>query len=133
MGTRGYAARYTEAQVGSADPRQLLLLLFDGGLRFLRLAREALVAENATRFATNLSRAQAVIGELLATLDHARGGAIAGNLARLYEFMLMHLTEGNAQRSVRHVDEVIRLFDTIAGAYREVLTRPAPPADPAAA
>ncbi len=125
-----YAARYTEAQVGSADPKQLLLLLFDGGRRFLRLAREALAAGDTHRFATSLSRAQAIIGELLSTLDHARGGAIAANLARLDEFMLLHLTEGNAQRSVRHVDDVIRLFDTIAGAYREVLTRPSaePPA-----
>jgi flagellar protein FliS len=121
MDTQSYAGRYTQAQVTSVDQKQLLLLVFDGGLKFLGLAREALAAGDLVGFGTNLSRAQAIISELLSTLDHTAGGAIAADLTRLYEFMLLHLTDANAKRSVRHVDEVRRVFAIIAGAYREVL------------
>lgn len=118
--------RYTAAQVASVDRNRLLLLVFEGGLTFLGRARSALDAGDTLRFAEALSKSQAVIAELLGTLDHQQGGAIAKELARLYEFMLHHLTEANALRSVQHVDEVERVFGTIAGAYREILDRPQP-------
>jgi len=116
-----YARRYTEAQVASLDRHRLLLLVFDGGLTFLGRARDALAGGDLPSFAEALRRAQAVIGELLGTLDHAAGGPIAAQLARLYEFMLAHLTEANARSSVQHVDEVIRVYSIIAGAYRDIL------------
>jgi flagellar secretion chaperone FliS len=121
MDVQAYAQRYTAADVSVADRERLLLLVFEGGLKFLRLAREGLVAGDAVRFSGYLSRAQAIIAELASTLDHEAGGEIAGNLARLYEFMLFHLTEANARRSVRHMDEVIRVFGTIADAFQTVL------------
>lgn len=119
--------RYTEAQVSSVDRHRLLLLVFEGGQTFLGRARSALEEGDPMRFAEALSKSQAVIAELLGTLDHQQGGDIAKELARLYEFMLHHLTEANALRSVQHVDEVARVFGIIAGAYREILERPPVP------
>lgn len=119
-----YARRYTEAQVTSVDRERLLLLVFEGGLRFLHGARDRLVAGDLVGFAQQRSRAEAVISELHGTLDHAAGGDIARDLGRLYDFMLGHLTEANVQKSVKHVDEVLAVFGTIAGAYREILERP---------
>jgi flagellar protein FliS len=122
MDTRQYAERYQAAEVTVADPKRLLLLVFEGGTKFLRLTREALAAGDRVGFAENLRRAQGIVAELRGTLDHAAGGTIAADLERLYEFMLFHLTEANVQQSVRHVDEVIGVFGTIAGAYRTVLS-----------
>jgi len=118
-----YARRYTEAQVSSVDRHRLLLLVFDGGQAFLARAREALAAGDLERFAEQNGRAQAIITELLGSLDHAAGGEIAVQLARLYDFMLLHLTEANATRSVKHVDDVLRVYGIIAGAYRDILGR----------
>lgn len=117
--------RYTAAQVASVDRHRLLLLVFDGGLMFLGRARAALDAGDTLRFAEAISKSQAVIAELLGTLDHQQGGDIAKELARLYEFMQYHLTEANVLRSVQHVDDVERLLGVIAGAYREIIERPA--------
>lgn len=124
MLTQHYTRRYAEAQVASLDRHRLLLLVLDGGMSFLVRARDALAAGDLPRFAEALGRAQAVIAELLGTLDHAAGGAIATQLARLYEFMLAHLTEANARSSVRQVEEVIRVYRTIADAFHEI-ARPA--------
>src|SRR5262249_16280287 len=90
MQSQQYPKRYTQAQVTSVDRKQLLLLVLDGGLTFLRRARAALAAGNLNEYAENLRRAQAIISELLSTLDHEAGGQIATDLARLYEFMLFH-------------------------------------------
>lgn len=131
MNARQYATRYTQAQVTSVDPKRLLLLMYEGGTKFLRLAREGLVGGDLQKFGQNLGRAQAIISELMNTLDHQAGGKIADDLARLYEFMLHHLTEANAKRSQKHLDEVIAVFGTIADAFRQVLSESAP-AEPAA-
>jgi flagellar protein FliS len=91
MNPAEYARRYSEAQVTMVDRGGLLLLVFEGGMRFLRLTREALVAGDLPRMATHLDRAQAIVTELRGTLDYDAGGTIARDLARLYDFMLVHL------------------------------------------
>jgi flagellar protein FliS len=121
-----YARRYTQAQVVSSDRTQLLLRVMEGGATFLGRARDALAAGDMARFAENLRRAQAIIAELNGTLDHRAGGEIAANLSRLYEFMLLHLTEANFQRSVRHVEDVLRVYGIILDAFRTVIERGVP-------
>jgi flagellar secretion chaperone FliS len=123
MRTQEYAQRYAAAQVTVVDRERLLLLVFEGGLKFLRLTRAALAAGDLRGFSESLGRAQAIVAELRATLDFAGGAEIAANLARLYDFMLFHLTEANTQKSVRHVDEVLAVFATIGDAYRTILER----------
>jgi flagellar protein FliS len=113
--------RYAAAQVTLVGRARLLLLVLEGGLRFLREARAALAAGDLRRFGEALGRAQAIIAELLATLDHRAGGALADDLAGLYRFMLLHLTEANAHRSLRHVDEVLAVLGTVAEAYATVV------------
>ena len=121
MHAREYAGRYAQAEVVVSEPKRLLLLMLEGGIRFLHGACDGLAAGDLPRFMYHSQKAQAVISELLGTLDFEAGGEIARNLARLYDFMLFHMTEGTARRSVQHYEEVLRLFETIAGAYREVL------------
>jgi len=136
MDRRAYADRYAAADVTSAGRERVLLLLLEGGSRFLRLTREALIAGDVARFATHVARVQAIVAELLGTLDRDAGGRIAADLARLYDFMLFHLTEANARKSLRHVDEVIRVYVTIEDAFRTILAPaaahvPPPPHDDA--
>jgi flagellar protein FliS len=125
------ARRYQDAQFATADRGRLLLLMFEGAHRFLVEAERGLAEVDLARFAAGLARAQAVIAELLHTLDFARGGEIAPRLEALYRFMLDHLLEASARRSARHVVEVRRILDVIAGAYREVAGRGAVGADAA--
>jgi flagellar protein FliS len=121
IGAQSTAARYQQAQVGTADRGHLLLLMFDGGLKFLGQARASLAANDVGRFGYDLGRAQSIIAELMHTLDHAAGGQIAADLERLYTFMLDHLVEANRRKSVGHLDQVARLLDIVASAFREIL------------
>jgi flagellar protein FliS len=120
------AGQYQQAQFVTADRGRLLLLMFDGALRFLAQAESALKADRIEEFVDQLGRAQAVIAELLHTLDHKAGGEIAQQLDRLYRFMLEHLVEANVQKSPRHVAQVRHLMTTIADSYREILAQGMP-------
>lgn len=117
------AGIYQQAQIATADRGRLLILMFDGALRFLAQAEAGLRSERIEEFAAPLARAQAVIAELLHTLDHQAGGEIASQLDRLYRFMLEHLVEANVQKSVRHVEQVRRVLSIIADAFREVVAQ----------
>ncbi len=121
MSTALATARYQQAQVATADRGRLLLLMFDGGVKFLARAESAIASGDLERFGVALGRAEAVIAELLHTLDFKAGGEIARNLDRLYRFMLDHLVEANVKKSATHVARVARILGVIAGAYREIL------------
>lgn len=123
------ARSYQQAQFQTVDRGQLLLMMFDGGDRFLSQAEQKLTGGDVPGFLNALGRAQAVIAELLSTLDHQKGGDIARNLERLYRFMLDHLLEANLNKSSRHVLQVRRILGIIGGAYRDVLRNGMPQLD----
>ena len=55
------------------------------------------------------------------TLDFEKGGEIAKDLDRLYDFMLFYLTEANLHRDAQRIEKVIGLLDIIYGAYKEII------------
>jgi flagellar protein FliS len=68
-----------------------------------------------------MSRAHAIIGELADSLNRVQGGEIADNLARLYEFMLLHLTQGLIARSPAHVHRVLGLLVTLREGFEQAV------------
>ena len=82
------AAQYQEVAVRSASPGQLVVMVYDHLLLHLRRARVAVAQGNDELRIASLDRARAAIGELLATLDHQRGGEMAGQLDGIYRFLL---------------------------------------------
>jgi flagellar protein FliS len=129
VGRQSSLSQYQNAQFQTADRGTILLLMFDGALKFLTLAESSLEEHDLVRFGHNLGRAQAVIAELLHTLDHKVGGEIAANLERLYRFMLEHLVEANVRKSAKHVADVKRILGIIASAFREILANGLPNVD----
>jgi len=95
--------------------------MFDGGLNFLKQAKQGLESKDIPKFAKFLSKGQAIIAELMNTLDFEKGGDIARQLDKLYDFMLFYLTEANIQKDVAKLERVIRLLQTIADAYRDII------------
>jgi len=108
-------------------------MLYDGCIKFLKHAKAGLESKDIPKFARFLSKAQAIISELMLTLDFERGGEIARDLDRIYDFALFYLTEANLEKNPAKIQRVIELIDTIAGAYREIIENPARAAEAAAA
>jgi flagellar protein FliS len=112
---------YQNVQVATIDRGKLLLMMYDGAIKFLGHAKDGLEAKDLQKFARFLSKSQAIIAELMNTLDFEKGGEIAKDLDRLYDFMLFYLTEANIQKDVKKIERVIGLIETIGGAYREII------------
>lgn len=135
MSTVGYPnqSQYRKTQIDTARPEDLVLMLYDGALRFLGQAREAFERDDREAINNHLLRVQAIIGELLTTLDHERGGEIAKNLARLYLFFLDKLSAANVNKDPIPVDEIRPLLEDLRNTWAEAMKKAASSAPPAGA
>jgi flagellar protein FliS len=123
---QGYARTYQAQAVLSASPGRLVLMLYDGTLRFLGHARDALQSPEATPrrieiINTNLIKAQNILVELQATLNHEAGGDHAANLDRLYDYYMRRLLEANIKKKVEPVIEVEALVRQLRDGWAEML------------
>jgi flagellar secretion chaperone FliS len=122
---QGYARAYQSQSVLTASPGQLILMLFDGALRFLGHAKDALESSEDTprrieKINTNLIRAQDIIAELKSCLN-MEAGEYATNLDRLYDYYLRRLFEANIKKKVEPVIEVEGLVRQLREGWAEML------------
>jgi flagellar protein FliS len=102
---------YKESAVLTAPPEQLVLMLYDGIHRFLFQATVAMRGGDFLVTNTKLQRAEAIIDELIATLDHEKGGEIADRLNAIYLYSRRTLGESRVEKSpekIEHVQGLIR-------------------------
>ncbi len=110
-----YFNQYQNNQVTTASPEQLLIMLYDGAIRFVRQAQEAMAAGERVRKLESISKALAIVAELANTLDHKVGGEIAENLDALYHFMIRELTQANLKNDA----EKLKVVDALLADLRE--------------
>jgi flagellar secretion chaperone FliS len=107
---------YQSQAVETAPPAQLVLMMYDGALAAVTRAEQALTVPGtpgAVEVANGeLQRAQRIVEELLFSLDRDKGGAIAGNLASLYDFCLDRLMTANLRKDASVLPAV---RDTLSG------------------
>jgi flagellar protein FliS len=127
MWNNGHDA-YLESKVLSADPLELVHLLYQGCTQAVRDARHYLQQGEIAARSRAITKACEILIELSASLDHTRGGEIATRLARLYAYMQERLLEANMRQSDEPLAEVLGLLTTLAEAWQSV--RPATPAAP---
>jgi len=108
-------AQYQEMQV-QTTPSRLVVMLYDGALRFLHTALEALRRSDQEVQGTNLGKAQAILCELIDTLDMDAGG-IAYQLDSIYRYCLRRLLVANADDRADYVEEVIRIMTSLREAW----------------
>ena len=111
------AYRRTEAQ--SASPMQLVVMLYDGALRFLSEARAAQATGDMPRRAHALRRVAAIIAECHSTLDLERGGAVAAELDRLYSYVSARLLDVTVKKDATAIDEIHKLLTPLRSAWAE--------------
>lgn len=99
---------YQKTQVATATPWELTTLLYNGSLKFMRLAIEGMEQQNFEKKNENIKKAISIIDELDFTLD--RQYDIALQLSSLYQFMKRRLLEANIELKPSYVQEVIGLM-----------------------
>jgi len=118
------------ANVLSADPMELVCLLYQHAQDAVREARRHLAVRDIAARGKAISKAVALIGELNSSLDHKAGGAISANLKQLYEYMTRRLTEANIRQQDGPLAEVESLLATLSQAWQEARAREAKASQP---
>lgn len=101
-----YVNQYQSNQILNAPPERILIMLYDGAIRFCRQAMQAMDNEDNKEKAEKISRAMAIICEFSNTLDHEVGGQIAADLDALYTYMTRELTRANLKNDRKALETV---------------------------
>jgi len=111
---------YQNTAVTTQSKGRLIVLLYDGAIKFMKLAIKELEAHNYEAKGRYIGRAQDIINELNAVLDMDAGGEIATNLRRLYCFMNNRLSEANSKRDPQMIREVISLMEELNQSWKAI-------------
>ncbi len=114
--------RYLETAVETASPARLIVMLYDGAIRFINEAMAAMRQRDYETQNARLQRAQKILAELISSLDFDKGGEIAENLFRLYTYMYNQLVEANIQDSIERLEHVIDLLSDLREAWDAIAT-----------
>jgi flagellar protein FliS len=118
---------YLESRVLSADPLQLVRMLYQAAIGAVQDARCNLAAGTIAARSRSISRACDILMELHSALDHSRGGELAGRLAALYAYMHGQLLEANCQQIDPPLEEVLSLLTSLAEAWTGASKAALPP------
>jgi len=113
-------AAYQDNAVTTQSKGRLIILLYDGAIKFMKLAIRELEANNYETKGKYINKAQDIINELNAVLDMNVGGEIATNLRKLYCFMNNRLSEANVKHDAKMIREVIELMEELNQSWKAI-------------
>lgn len=120
--TQAAIARYGAVKVTTANPGQILVMLYDGLLRFLREAQSAFVAKERARAGERISRSLAILEQLLAGLNPEHAPELCEKLQALYLFCIQRLVRANVEQNPEMVGEVVRVLTPLRDAWSTAVT-----------
>ena len=116
--------QYQKTAVTTASREKILLMLYEGAIRFIKQAKIAMNEKRIADKGKYISKATAILSELMATLDFKVGGELAVDLENLYVFMIDKLIEGNIENKVESLSQVEGLLNTLYVAWKDVIENP---------
>ncbi|MEK7358032.1 MAG: flagellar export chaperone FliS [Bdellovibrionota bacterium] len=105
--------KYKQTSIQSASREKLLLMLYEGAIKFLKLSISAAENKQIAERGSNIGRCYDIILELNNTLDHKVAPEIAKNLEQLYMFITDKLTQGNISGDPKHLREALKVLETL--------------------
>ncbi len=114
--------QYQNVQVMTADGVRIIIMLYDGVLRFNSLALAAIAAKDVSSRSLYVNRSIAILCELLTALDMERGGEIAVKLSSLYDFCVRQLNSANAGNDIAALETVNRVMIELRGGWAAIAT-----------
>lgn len=108
------------ARVASANPHQLITILFEEALDDLGRAGRAIMAGDLAAKSRHLSHAATLVAALDCSLDHEKGGEIARSLATVYAFVRARILRAGLKNDADQCRIAAETLGEIASAWREI-------------
>lgn len=105
--------KYKTTSIQSASREKLLLLMYEGAIKFTKKAIIAAEQKQIAERGTNIGRAYDIVLELNNTLDHRVGGEISKNLEQLYMFITEQLTKANITGDPQYLQNCLKILETL--------------------
>ena len=121
------ASAYKSTSVNTSSPADLVLMLYDGILRFLNNARGGFSIKDPVEYHQtiheNLQKAQAIIRELRSCLDVEKATEFGETMSGLYDYFDRRLQEANMEKTIEPIDEIYDRVTIIRNAWDEMVQR----------
>jgi flagellar secretion chaperone FliS len=114
---------YKKASVTTKDQGTLILMLYDGTIRYLKIAVRKMQQKDLEATHNAISRAKAIISELMTSLNTDQSGRVGASLKSLYVYMYNRLIDANIQKNPDYVEEVCELMDELREGWRAVVNQ----------
>ncbi len=118
-----YVNQYKKTAVNTASKEQILLMLYDGAIKFLHKAKLAFETNDIEQIHNNITRAERIITEFQSTLDMENGGRFAQELYSLYEYLNNRLFMANMKKRTDYIDEVLKHLTELRDTWREAIMK----------
>ncbi|WP_342540902.1 flagellar export chaperone FliS [Heyndrickxia sp. FSL K6-6286] len=110
---------YKNNSITTASPGELTLMLYNGCLKAIKQAKDAIGKGSIEKRNSNIQKAQAIIKELMVTLNTEI--AISKNLMDLYDYMNRRLIEANINNDISVLNEVEGLVTEFRDTWKQVI------------
>jgi len=111
---------YKEISINTASPAKLVVMLYEGAIRFLRQTDTDIRNKDFAKKSQSVDRAVAIIQHLQGTLDLDKGGTVAFDLDRLYTYITSRIFDGSAKLDLKAFEEAIQLLTTLLSGWDEI-------------
>lgn len=116
--------RYRTDAISTQERGKLIVLLYEGAIKFLKVARQKLQEGDYALKGVYIGKAQDIVAELDNSLNVEAAPEIAHDLRALYSFIYRRLNEANVERSVEKIDDCVGLLKELAQAWEQVAAAP---------
>lgn len=113
--------KYKTTSIQSASREKLLLMMYEGAIKFTKLGIQAAEEKRIADRGMNIGRAYDIVMELNNTLDHNVGGDISKNLEQLYMYITELYTKGNISGSPEPLREALKLLETLYDGWQKAV------------
>lgn len=110
---------YKDTEISTANQGKLIIMLYEGALRFLKIANDNMSHKTYDVVNTNIIKAQDIVTELMLSLNMETGGEIAQNLFSIYAYLKKRLIEGNISKDPAILNEVVKHLEDLKTAWEE--------------
>lgn len=121
MSNNGQAGVYQANQVSTVNGSKLIILMYDGAIRFVKEAIQRIDTKDVAGRGLYISKAQRIINELESTLDKRKGGQVAVNLEKAYQEMNRKLTDANLSGEATGLKVILKMLNTLKSAWEKVI------------
>lgn len=113
--------QYQNTQVSTSSPEKLLLMLYDGAINFTRIALDKMEKKDIAGKGLYIGKAQAIVSELMNTLNHEVGGEISRQLERLYLYLIDEYLAANINNSPRSLQNALKILTILRDTWVEAI------------